>query len=74
MLQGLRCTDYKAQRISCFPLLPRLFLGLLPQQMLRHCWRHLAIATHVKAIDDQREFGGDFLYSILIASPDSDDD
>ncbi|MGJ3252426.1 MAG: hypothetical protein ACFE0J_15060 [Elainellaceae cyanobacterium] len=34
----------------------------------------LAIATHIKAIDDQREFGGDLLYSILIAPPDNDDD
>jgi hypothetical protein len=34
----------------------------------------LAIATHIKAIDDQREFGGDFLYSILTTPLDDDDD
>lgn len=32
-----------------------------------------AIATHIKAIDNQREFGGDRLYTILTTSPDDDD-
>ncbi|MEM7772157.1 MAG: hypothetical protein AAF327_16795 [Cyanobacteria bacterium P01_A01_bin.37] len=34
----------------------------------------LAIATHIKAIDDQREFSGDLLYSILTTPLDEDDD
>ncbi|MEB3213848.1 MAG: hypothetical protein VKL39_21045 [Leptolyngbyaceae bacterium] len=34
----------------------------------------LAIATHIRAIDDQREFSGDLLYSILTTPLDEDDD
>ena len=34
----------------------------------------LAIAIRIKAIDDQREFGGDLLHHILTTSPDDEDD
>ena len=33
----------------------------------------LAIATHIQSIDEQREFGGDLLHSILTASPEDED-